>query len=182
MQPQRAPISRDELPQDLLARHAADILRSPGMDVERRCIQHGDTTVFQHSVAVTLRCVAIAQALAVPVSERDLVRGALLHDYFLYDWHVPDPSHRLHGFRHPFFARMNAERDFGLTPIQRDMVVHHMFPLVPAPPHCREAWILTLADKCVASHETAHGFALKASRLAGWVGNKVGLAGGGDRA
>ena len=182
MKSTRRPISRQVTATQLIERHCADILSSPGMDVERRCIQHGTTSIFAHSWAVTIRAIEFAQDHQIPVNERSLVRGTLLHDYFLYDWHVPDPSHRLHGFRHPFFARMNAERDFGLTPIQRDMVVHHMFPLVPAPPHCREAWILTLADKCVASHETAHGFALKASRLAGWVGNKVGLAGGGDRA
>lgn len=178
MQTGRAPIAHDANPGDLVHRHAADVLRSPGMDVERRCIQHGDTTVFQHSVAVTLTCVRMAQALGVPVYERDLVRGALLHDYFLYDWHVPDPSHRLHGFRHPYFARDNAQRDFGLTPVERDMVVHHMFPLVPVPPRCREAWILCLADKCVASRETAHGFALKGRHLAA----SLGLAGGDGRA
>lgn len=83
----------------------------------------------------------------------DLVTGALLHDYFLYDWHesatAPD---RWHGFTHPFHALHNAERDFDLTPIERDVIVHHMFPFVPIPPRTREGWVVTIADKasCVA--------------------------------
>ena len=91
-------------------------------------------------------------------------RGALLHDYFLYDWHDPDPSHRLHGFRHPFFALANAERDFDLTPRERNVIVRHMFPLVPVPPTCREAWIVCVADKACALRET---IAPRAAVLAG---------------
>lgn len=86
-----------------------------------------------------------------------LLRGALLHDYFLYDWHDPDPSHRLHGFRHPFFALARAEEDFELTPRERNIIVRHMFPLVPVPPTCREAWIVCLADKWCALCETVAG-------------------------
>jgi len=81
----------------------------------------------------------------------------LLHDYFLYDWHDPDPSHRLHGFRHPFFALARAEEDFELTPRERNIIVRHMFPLVPVPPTCREAWIVCLADKWCALRETVAG-------------------------
>lgn len=161
----RARIPRSASPEELLGRHCSDILASPGMEVERACIQHGDTTVFEHSVNVTLRAIALAQALRVPVDERALVRGSLLHDYFLYDWHVPDPSHRLHGFRHPDFARANAVRDFRAGPLEQHMISRHMFPLTPLPPTCREAVILCVADKVVATGETAQGLRLRLGRL-----------------
>ena len=157
----RRPIAADATPEQLISRHAADILASPGMRIEAACIQHGDTSVLAHSTAVSAWCVVIARALRVPVDERALVRGSLLHDYFLYDWHVDDPSHRLHGFTHPGVACANAERDFGLTPTERSMVRHHMFPLTPTPPTCREGAILCLADKIVATRETLHGFSLR---------------------
>lgn len=160
----RRPIGRTATPGELIHTHCADILSSPGMQVERTCIQHGDTTVLEHSVAVCAYSTIIAQALRIPVDERALVRGALLHDYFLYDWHVPDPSHRLHGFTHPRCACENAVRDFGIGPIEQSMVRHHMFPLTPAPPNCREGAILCVADKVVATRETLHGFALKLGR------------------
>ena len=40
-----------------------------------------------------------------------LVRGALLHDYFLYDWHQPHKEYGLHGFTHPSTALRNAVQD-----------------------------------------------------------------------
>ncbi len=95
--------------------------------------------------------------VGISVDRASLLRGALLHDYFLYDWHDPDPSHRLHGFRHPFFALARAEEDFELTPRERNIIVRHMFPLVPVPPTCREAWIVCLADKWCALRETVAG-------------------------
>ena len=54
--------------------------------------------------------------------ERELVRGALLHDYFLYDWHTRKSAKglkELHGFSHPETALRNAGRDYRLTPCER---------------------------------------------------------------
>ena len=88
------------------------------------------------------------------LDEEKLVRGALLHDYFLYDWHQKDPSHRLHGFRHPKTALGNAQRDYYLNWKEKNIIARHMFPLIPVPPQCREAWIVCLADKWCALGET----------------------------
>lgn len=123
----------------------------------REFVQHGDVSVYEHVVAVAVESCRMADALArhgIAVDRPSLVRGALLHDYFLYDWHDPDPSHRLHGFRHPFFALRNAEDDFTLGERERNIIARHMFPLVPVPPTCREAWIVCGADKLVALRET----------------------------
>ena len=78
----------------------------------------------------------------------------MLHDYFLYDWHQKDPSHRLHGFRHPKTALGNAQRDYYLNWKEKNIIARHMFPLIPVPPQCREAWIVCLADKWCALGET----------------------------
>ena len=144
--------SRDYLP--VVRLHGQDILTSPGMRLQRQHMQHGRVSVFEHSLAVALMCVKLSRALRLRVNERALVRGALLHDYFLYDWHEPDPSHRWHGFFHPQTALKNAERDFSVGDTERDMIAHHMFPLVPRPPRCRESALLCLADKLCALRET----------------------------
>lgn len=136
--------------------YGRDILASPGMRQQRQHFQHGRVTVFQHSLAVALMCLKLARALRLRVNERALVRGALLHDYFLYDWHQKDPSHRWHGFTHPARALRNADRDFKLGRIERDMIASHMFPLVPRLPRCRESVLLCLADKLCALRETLH--------------------------
>lgn len=131
----------------ILYQHGNDVLTFPRMQQEKQYIQHGKISCFSHSLAVAYVSVWIAARLHIRVHMKSLVRGALLHDYFLYDWHDPDPSHRLHGFRHARRAFENASQDFALTPIERDIIVKHMFPLTLRPPRYREAVIVTCADK-----------------------------------
>ena len=120
----------------------------------RQFIQHGDTSVYSHCVAVAYVSLWFSYRLHISVSKQSLLMGAFLHDYFLYDWHEKDKSHRLHGFYHPSTALRNAKEDFDLNPIEENMIVRHMFPLTPIPPRYKEAWILCLADKYCATIET----------------------------
>lgn len=141
-------------------RAARQLAQAGRLDLTREFIQHGDVTVYAHVTSVARASLSFAERLdrvGVSVDRASLLRGALLHDYFLYDWHDPDPSHRLHGFRHPFFALARAEEDFELTPRERNIIARHMFPLVPVPPTCREAWIVCMADKWCALCETVAG-------------------------
>lgn len=119
-------------------------------------VQHGDISVFEHCIAVAYMSARIARRLNLKVDKRTLVRGALLHDYFLYDWHEKDKSHSLHGFRHPRKAMENASQDFVLTEREKNIILRHMFPLTVIPPTCVEAWVVCLADKICASTETVH--------------------------
>lgn len=134
--------------------YGKDILDSKSIQIQKQCLQHGKRTVFEHSLAVALMCLTINEFLHLKLNERRLIRGALLHDYFLYDWHVKDKSHRLHGFRHPYFALENARKEYELDPVLEDMIVKHMFPLIPIPPKYRESWVLCIADKICAAKET----------------------------
>ena len=87
---------------------APDILRSKNFRSTRSHVQHGNMTVNDHSM-------------------KDLIRGALLHDYFLYDWHTPDhiSPHKLHGFYHPGRALHNAQKEYHLTPREKDIIKNH---------------------------------------------------------
>lgn len=143
--------------EQIVRQYGEDILRSGGMQQEKTFMQHGRVSVYGHSLMVAVLCVRIARALAIRVNTRSLVRGALLHDYFLYDWHVPDKSHRLHAFYHAGRAAHNAQRDFGLNDIERNMIRSHMFPLGRVLPRYRESLILCAADKLRAAGETAAG-------------------------
>lgn len=80
-------------------------------------------------------------------------------NYFLYDWHTPDhiSPHKLHGFYHPGRALHNAQKEYHLTPREKDIIKKHMWPLtISAVPMCREAWIVTMADKWCSLMETFH--------------------------
>ena len=140
----------------VVRRYGGDILGSQGMLLSQSFRQHGDVSVALHCFFAAVVCVRLARALALRVDTRALVRGALLHDYFLYDWHDPDPSHRLHGFRHAGFALRNAGRDFSLGPIERNMIASHMFPMNLVLPRVRESLLLCLADKICSFCETFH--------------------------
>lgn len=142
--------------EELILEHGIDILNSDKIHIEKECIQHGDTSVYTHSVYVAYMCLKIVDLYNLDVDIHSLVRGALLHDYFLYDWHTPEKWHRLHGFRHPRFALTNAKRDFGLNKIEEDMIIHHMFPMTVIPPKYKESYILCIADKICSSRETLY--------------------------
>lgn len=115
-------------------------------------IQHGKTSCLQHCVAVAFNSFLLAEAMGVKYDRESLIRGALLHDYFLYDWHKPHG--RGHGFTHPGIALRNAANDFKLTEIERNIIVRHMFPLVPIPPKSVEGGIVCLVDKWCSLRET----------------------------
>ena len=138
-----------------------NILRSDNMQSTKYSIQHGSTTVFEHCVNVTGTCLAIADRFHIQLDRRSLIRGALLHDYFLYDWHADERWHRLHGYTHAARALYNARREFELNSIEEDMIYSHMFPLnLTHIPHYRESLILCIADKYCSTLETfskSHG-------------------------
>lgn len=133
-----------------------DILESPNFQSTREHIQHGTVTVNAHCINVAKHSLMLADKLKVRVKRRELIRGALLHDYFLYDWHDKDHINpfKLHGFFHPGRALKNATRDFELTEREKDIIRKHMWPMTIIPPMCREAWIVTAADKWVSLLET----------------------------
>ena len=126
------------------------------LTMEKSYIQHGSTSVYEHSVKVAYTSLYFARRFRLNIDEKSLIRGALLHDYFLYDWHENDPSHRLHGFTHPKRALINATADWNLSDRTQNIILRHMFPLTPVPPACREAWLVCLADKVCALAETFH--------------------------
>ena len=117
-------------------------------------IQHGSTSCLEHCIAVAYVSFYIAKKFHICCDDISLIRDALLHDYFLYDWHVKDENHKWHGFRHAKKALENASRDFELTPIEMDIIVKHMFPLNIKLPKYRESCIVSLADKICSSYET----------------------------
>lgn len=140
---------------------AQDILHSANFRRTRQHIQHGTMTVNSHCMAVAKCSLYFSEKLAVlhiRCNRRELIRGALLHDYFLYDWHDKEhvQIHNLHGFYHPGIALKNASAEYSLTPRERDIIKKHMWPLTVVPPMCREAWIVTTADKYCSLLETLY--------------------------
>lgn len=151
-------LERYRVIQKQIREEAPDILRSKNFNHMKGYIQHGNVSVNAHVMNVARYSIAISERLHIACSKRDLIRGALLHDYFLYDWHIPDKDnpHRLHGFYHPGVALRNAAKEYELTEREKNIIRRHMWPLTVVPPRCREAWIVTTADKWCSFMETLH--------------------------
>lgn len=120
---------------------------------EKTFLHHRKITVYDHSVHVAEVSLKIADFLSVTVDEDSLIRGALLHDYFLYHRNESVKTYVLHGYRHPMMAAENAKKDYGINDIEENIIRRHMFPLTPIPPKYREAWIVCIADKYCAALE-----------------------------
>ncbi|MDD6484678.1 MAG: HD domain-containing protein [Clostridiales bacterium] len=142
-----------------------EICAASRLNETKKYIQHGDTSCFKHTVAVAAMSCRIADRLHISVNRGELIRGALLHDYFLYDWHKPRKGRSVHGFTHPGAALKNAERDFELTDRERDIIKKHMFPLTPIPPKYREGFLVCIADKYCSVLETFKKHPYRRGRL-----------------
>ena len=138
----------------ILRQTIRQLAREGRFSQEKACFQHGSTSVYAHSVRVAACSLCLSRMLRIRTDQRALVRGALLHDYFLYDWHDGARGRNIHGFTHPDTALRNADRDFTLTDTERDIIKKHMFPLTIKPPVCREGWIVCMVDKYCSLYET----------------------------
>ena len=125
----------------LLKETLKELNRQGRLQEEKLAKQHGSTSVYQHSINVAYLSLWLAGRLPLRTDRRALVRGALLHDYFLYDWHKKDDGHRWHGFRHGKTAARNAKRDYRLNRLEEYIIARHMFPLTVLPPKSKEGWM-----------------------------------------
>lgn len=139
---------------ELINKYASDILENDIYNTQKKYMQYGKTSVLEHEKNVTIYSLKITDRFKIKIDKKSLIRGALLHDYFLYDWHIPDKTHRLHGFVHAKKALLNASRDFELNDIEKNMIYTHMFPMNLRIPKYKESIILCIADKIVATKET----------------------------
>lgn len=118
--------------------------------------QHGQTSRLQHSISVAYHSFLFCEKLHLTVDTYSLIRGALLHDFFLYNWKDDPKLYRRHGTRHPKAALANAEARFVLTSIERDIITKHMFPLTIRLPKYRESYVICLWDKICCVQELLH--------------------------
>lgn len=139
-----------------LSEHVEDILNHEEYQQLARYTHHRPFTTLEHS----LRVAQIAYNWSVRLESKlnldtqAITRGALLHDFFLYDWHEPrSDGSRWHGFRHPRIACQNAERCFELSEKEKDIILSHMWPLTPRLPKTREAFLVMVADKIATIQE-----------------------------
>lgn len=128
-----------------------DITRTEEFRALKTHRHHVKGSVYDHSVKVAYLCYKHHKLFSMRTDLGELVRGALLHDFYLYDRSRGRREHRFHWLRHPMIALRNAEDRYPmLTYRQRDMIRRHMFPLTITPPKTAAGWLVCFYDKLAA--------------------------------
>lgn len=128
---------------------------SPAVGSMDSYVQHGNTSTLGHSENVAWISFLVNEKLHLNADEKTLVEAAILHDFFLYDWHDGKPERKRHGFDHPDIACKNAKKQFEISEETQNAIRSHMWPLnIKRIPKSREAAILCLVDKYCSLVET----------------------------
>ena len=122
-------------------------------------IRHHDSTRLNHMLKVSYKSYKIAKALKLDYAE--VARAGLLHDFYLdsvYEQEKIKDKVALYTINHPKDAVSNAQRVFGLTEKEEDIIRTHMFPVDVKIPKYAESWIVSFVDKGVSTAEFGRKF------------------------
>ena len=149
-------IKKDEnIKKDANRNYLRKLIKDPHVQEMKRYIQHGKVTTYEHCVSVTKACDRLNRRLHLGADERTLLTGAILHDFYLYDWHGRSLKDWTHSYKHPIIACQNAVTYFDVDEDVQHMIRCHMWPFTFwRIPRSREAWILVIADKYCSLKET----------------------------
>jgi len=117
-------------------------------------IQHSHVTCLEHSMHVSYSSYRVCKYLGLDY--KSAARGGLLHDFFLYDWHMKNHRKGLHGFTHPQVALKNATEFFNLNDTEKDIIEKHMWPLTIRLPKSKESLVVSIVDKYCSFIEIAN--------------------------
>ncbi len=132
-----------------------DLKSDPTVLMMRDYKQHGKTTTYEHCESVARVSYKLDRMLHTKCDRTALLRGAMLHDLYLYDWHDGSSHKRFHGYHHADTALKNAMDNFDISLKEQDIIYSHMWPLnLTRIPKRRETWVVCMADKYVSLRET----------------------------
>ncbi|MBQ1319675.1 MAG: HD domain-containing protein [Solobacterium sp.] len=130
-----------------------DIVAIPEYQKLKQFRHHYSTNRYQHCLNVAWYTFLWCRRAGL--NARSAARGAMLHDFFLYDWRQketqPIPGH--HAAVHPVAALANAEKYVEVDDVMRDCILHHMWPSAKGRPVTAEGLLVSLADKYCAGME-----------------------------
>ncbi|WKF84546.1 HD domain-containing protein [Lacticaseibacillus pantheris] len=136
-----------------------DLLAEPAVQKLANYTQHHHSNRLEHSIRVSYTSYLIGVKMGLNV--RALARGGLLHDLFYYDWRTTKFDSGTHAYVHPRIALHNAEHLTELSPMERDIIVKHMWGATLAFPRYRESYIVSLVDDYAAMAEFMHPWRIK---------------------
>ncbi len=82
----------------------------------------------------------------------EATRAALLHDFY-FNYQLEENGDVKNLVEHPSVSLLNASKYYTLSPLEKNMIEAHMFPLSKVMPKYKESFCVTLVDKVVALYE-----------------------------
>lgn len=145
----KAICSRKELTNTGYYSNISDIIDRCELN-DLKCITHHiSTTRFQHCVNVSYYSYLVCRKLGL--NARSAARAGLLHDLFYYDRKEYNRSREKGQLSHSaLHSRVAAENAAGLTdisPLEKDMIEKHMWPMTRPRPSYKETYVITFVDK-----------------------------------
>jgi len=129
----------------------ADLLAQPAVQRLADFTQHHHSNRLDHSIAVSYDSYLLAKKWHLNTTA--VARAGLLHDLFYYDWRETKFDLGSHAFIHPRVALRNAEKLTKLTPMEKDIILKHIFVATLALPKYRESFLFSLVDYYEAENE-----------------------------
>ncbi|MBN2859069.1 MAG: HD domain-containing protein [Sphaerochaetaceae bacterium] len=127
-----------------------DILTHPLFLMQKNFLHH-TTSTYDHVVRVARVAHMLARLLSLDAVST--ARGALLHDFFLYDWRERTRRGFDHMNYHAQIALDNARTVFSLTCKEEDIIATHMYPRSGRFYRYRESALVSMVDKGAALWE-----------------------------
>lgn len=112
---------------------------------------HHGTDRLTHSIKVSYYSYLISKKLGLDYETT--AKAGLLHDFFSTPNNKTLRESTESLFNHAKIAADNANRQFGITEKEKNIIETHMFPLTLKPSKFAEGWIVSLVDKGVGIFE-----------------------------
>lgn len=139
----------------------SDITANPEYQQLKNYVHHNCTNRYQHCLNVAWYTFLWCKKAGL--NYKSAARGAMCHDFYLYDNAQFYKTNMRHSVVHPRYALLNTRLHFETDPVMEDCIVHHMWPAGSGMPTTPEGMIVTLADKYCASVEWGQTQAQKAA-------------------
>lgn len=138
----------------LLTVYGSDILGSELFEKARLQTHHLTSDVASHSINTALFCILIYNLFRlfnVKLNIKLMVVAALVHDLGILGRYEKFASQKECLREHAGESITTVKRSFPEVDAQvYDVIGSHMYPIGDRVPDSREAWVLTIADKCAA--------------------------------
>ncbi|MFD1484305.1 HD domain-containing protein [Lacticaseibacillus baoqingensis] len=131
--------------------YVGDLLAQPAVQKLADYTQHHYSNRLEHCISVSYQSYLLGKKWHLNV--RALARAGLLHDLFYYDWRVTKFDLGTHAYIHPRIALRNAEKLTDLSPMEKDIIVKHMWGATTALPKYKESFVVSLVDDYAAMDE-----------------------------